>query len=238
MARIEETREPSTLMRIDGVPAAEIVARFGGGETRSDVDAVVARVGGDLAERDPDLRLMRLGGAEGERKAIESALYTVPLVLLVIYTLIAVVFRSYWQPLVILAGIPFAFAGAVFGHWILGYSVPPSSLLGVVAGVAVNDTLVLMGRYNRIQTQSPMPVIAAVSAAARQRFRPIALTTATTVVGMLPLLIVKAEIMQTFTPLVVSLVFGLIASSAAILFVVPTLLYLAETMRERRTARQ
>ena len=162
---------------------------------------------------------------------MESITYTVPIMLLLMYALIAIQFRSYWHPLVILAGIPITWGGAVIGHVILGYAAPSSSVLGVVV---VNDTLVLMHRYNQIQAVSPMPVIAAVSAAARQRFRPIFLTTATTVAGMAPLLLVKSEVMTNFTPMAVSLVFGLMAASVGILFVVPTLLYLAGTARERR----
>ena len=236
-ARISESREPSTIMRIDGVPAAEVAARFDVGTTSHwDIERAAAQALEESERLYPGLRAVPLGTIESEARLIESLTYTVPIILLVMYILIAIQFRSYWHPLVILAGIPFAFAGAVIGHAILGYPAPASSGLGViaVAGVAVNDTLVLMHRYNQIQAQSPMPVIAAVSAAARQRFRPIALTTATTVVGMAPLLFIKSEIMIGFMPLAVSLVFGLIAAAVGILFIVPTLLYLAETARERR----
>ena len=240
-ARIAETREPATMMRIDGIPAAEVAARVDFSQTSGpDFDDAMEPVFDELMRGYPELRLLPLGAEESWARIVASATYTVPITLLVIYALIAVSYRSYWQPFVILAGVPFAFAGAVVGHAILDYAVAPMSLFGMVAvaGVAVNDTLVLMHRFNRIEAQSPMPVVAAVSAAARQRFRPIALTTATTVVGTLPLLLVKSEATMIYAPLVVSLVFGLIAASVGVLFVVPTLLYIAETARERRISRR
>ena len=235
VARVVETRQPALTMRIDGVPAAEVAARLDLGEVTATVRDDLEQVFDDLIERHPGLTIVAGGTTGQEDDVIDTLLYTYPIALLVMYGIIAVQFRSYWQPLVILAGIPFAFAGAAFGHWFLGYSAAVPSSLGFVAvsGVVVNDTLVLMHRYNQIRAEGQVPAVAAVSAAARQRFRAIALTTATTVVGMTPLLMTHAEVLVSFLPMVVSLVFGLIAASAAVLFLVPSVLLLGETARER-----
>lgn len=237
VARIVETRDYSTRMRIDGVEAAEVIA--GVDLTRSTPRRVAARltrdVFPDLTIRYPGLRITAIGQGHEQAQVAEVLAYTVPLALLVMYILIAVLLRSYVQPFVILAGMPFAFGGAILGHWVLGYDLSMLSIFGIVAvaGVVVNDTLLLMDRYNKIQAENEMPAVAAVSAAARQRFRAIVLTTATTVIGMTPLLMVKSEVTQNLVPMVVSLVFGLIVASVAILFFVPAVLLLGENVRQR-----
>ena len=94
----------------------------------------------------------------------------VPLALLAMYALMAALLRSYWKPIVSVAGVPIAFAGAVLGHWVLGWDFTAMSLFGVigVAGVVVNDALVLLDRYNTIRRENAMiPAIAAAAAAAR-----------------------------------------------------------------------
>lgn len=237
VARIVETRDHSSKMRVDGVRAAEVGGRVDLTQsTPSTVEAQLTReVFPALGDRYPGLRVLLLGQAREGAQVAEVLAYTIPLALLVMYVLIAVQFRSYVQPFIILAGMPFAFGGAVIGHWMLGYDLTMVSVFGIVAvgGVVVNDTLVLMDRYNKIRATGNMPAVAAVSAAARQRFRAIFLTTATTVVGLLPLLLVKSEVTQNLVPMVVSLVFGLIVASTAILFFVPAILLMGETVRER-----
>ncbi|MYD96805.1 MAG: efflux RND transporter permease subunit [Gammaproteobacteria bacterium] len=236
VASIVETRNYASLMRVNGVRAIEVGARVDLGMStprmiERELDDVVA----SLQERYPGMQFYAIEGGQ-EREGLGEVLsYTIPLALLVMYVLIAVFFRSYAQPLIVLAGMPFAFAGGIFGHLILGYDVTAVSLFGMiaVAGVVVNDTLVLMHRYNRIRAEADIPAVAAVSAAARQRFRAIILTTATTVVGLLPILLVKAEVTANFVPMVVSIVFGLIVASLGILFFVPAVLLLEEQARER-----
>ena len=237
VARVAETRGFSTLMRIDGLPAAEVRASVDTLETTP--GTVAAKLGENvfpaLAGKYPGLQIKLVGPARDDALMVGVLSYTVPLALLVMYILIAVQFRSYVQPFVVVAGLPFAFGGAIIGHWILGYDLTMLSVFGIVAvgGVVVNDTLVLMDRYNKIRAEADMPAVAAVSAAARQRFRPIILTTLTTVVGLLPLLLFKSEATHNLVPVVVSLVFGLIVASVAILFFVPAVLLIGETVRER-----
>jgi len=240
VADISETRGYRTLTRMDGIRAAEVKARI-------DTDiSTPRRVAAELSEavlpmlldRYPGLRVEPLGQAKEQADVQEVLAYTIPLALLVMYILIAVQFRSYAQPFIVLAAMPFGMAGAIIGHWVLGYDVSIVSVFGVlaVAGVVMNDTLVLMDRYNKIRASSEMPAIAAVSAAARQRFRPIVLTTATTVVGVLPILLFKAEVTQNLVPMIVSLVFGMITATFGILLFTPAVLLVAEGLRERFAA--
>ena len=237
VARIVETRDFSVLTRIDGVRAADVSARVD--RQVSAPNAVMTELEEEvfplLRNRYPGLRIVTRGQAEGQANIVEILRFTVPLALLVMYVLMAVQLRSYWQPALVLAGLPFAMAGALLAHMVLGYDLSTPSVFGMVAvgGVVVNDTLVLMDRYNRIRLETgATPAIAAVSAAARQRFRAILLTTVTTIVGLLPVIYGKSEVTFNLLPMVVSMAGGLMAASAALLFFVPALVLLVDGARE------
>ena len=237
VARIVETRDFSVLTRLDGVRAADVSARVD--RQVSAPNAVMSELEDEvfplLRNRYPGLRIAVRGQAEGQANIVEILRITVPLALLFMYFLMAVQLRSYWQPALVLAGLPFAVAGALLAHMVLGYDLSTPSVFGMVAvgGVVVNDTLVLMDRYNRIRLESgATPAIAAVSAAARQRFRAIFLTTVTTIVGLLPVIYGKSEVTYNLLPMVVSLAGGLMTASAALLFFVPALVLLVDGARE------
>ena len=121
----------------------------------------------------------------------------VPVVLIAMYALMAAFLRSYWKPLVAAAGFPISFARAP--SWRTGCSggdLTAMSLFGLIAvfGVVVNDALVLLDRYNVIRRENEMlPAIAAASAAARHRFRAVFLTSATTILGLSPLLYERGD---------------------------------------------
>ena len=147
------------------------------------------------------------------------------LTLLLIYVLLAIPLRSYWQPLVIMAVIPFGFAGAMVGHAVMELSVSLLSLFGMMAmtGVVINDSLVLMTRFNQLR-ETGMMVVAALLEAGKSRLRAIFLTTATTVCGLLPLLSETSEQAQYLKPAAVSLVFGELFATAITLVLIPVLL--------------
>ncbi|MCE2475971.1 MAG: efflux RND transporter permease subunit [Alphaproteobacteria bacterium] len=151
------------------------------------------------------------------------------------YAFMAAFLRSYWKPLVAVVGIFLSFAGAIFGHWALGWDLTAISIFGMigVSGVVVNDALVLMDRYNLLRRGNRMlPAIAAAAAAARHRFRAVFLTSLTTILGLSPLLYERSDELVFLVPFVVSMLGGLIMSALFILFVLPTLVTLAEGRTE------
>ncbi|MDE0064962.1 MAG: efflux RND transporter permease subunit [Gammaproteobacteria bacterium] len=238
-ARVVETRELESLMRIDGVRAAEVgsfvdQAVLMPRELRAQVEGSLLP---ELQGRYPGLGLKwARAGVDDDEESLGPLAYTLPVVLLLIYMIIAVQFRSYAQPLVVLTAMPLAAAGAVLAHLVLGYDMNLTSVFGVVAvlGVVINDTLLLMDRFNSLRAASALPAIAAIAGAVRERFRPIFLTTITTIGGLLPVLYLKSEATITnYVPIVVSIIGGLVAGSAGILFVVPAILLLGEGVRER-----
>ena len=142
--------------------------------------------------------------------------------LFAIYALLAVPFRSYTQPLVVMSAIPFGVIGAVWGHVLMGLDLALLSMFGIVAlsGVVVNDSLVLLNFYNELRRQGK-PVDEALVEAGCQRFRPILLTSLTTFFALLPMILEKSVQAQFLIPMAVSLGFGILFATAIILVGVP-----------------
>ena len=145
--------------------------------------------------------------------------------LLVIFTLLAIPLRSYAQPLVIMATIPLGAVGAIAGHAMLGLPLSFSSVIGMVAlaGVVVNDSIVLIHRANRLRREG-QDLDTAVRDAAAARFRPIFLTSLTTIGGLLPLLFEKSFQAQFLIPMAITLVFGLMATTFLVLLLIPSMI--------------
>ncbi len=143
-------------------------------------------------------------------------------VLVAMYGLLAIPLRSYVLPLIILSAVPFGAMGAMLGHLVLGEGMTMLSVMGVVAcsGVVVNDTLVLLVRIReRVQLDSDLSV--AIRTAAQERLRPIVMTSATTVVGLLPLLFETSTQARFLVPMAISLAFGVALCTVVTLIVVP-----------------
>ncbi len=236
-AILTEKREPAKLIRIDGRPAALVNARADLTVT-TPVQArrkISEEALPGLVAKYPGLVISRDAGARDEREMLRTLAVVVPIVLLAMYGLIASFLRSYWKPFVIVIGIPIAAAGAIFGHWILGWHLTAVSIFGIVgaSGVIVNDGLVLLHRYRTLRGDDEMlPAIAAISGAARDRFRAVFLTSLTTVLGLSPLLYERSDELLFIVPFAVSMLGGLVASTAFTLFVLPAIFMLVAGWRE------
>jgi multidrug efflux pump subunit AcrB len=146
-----------------------------------------------------------------------------------IYFLLAMAFKSYFQPLVILMALPFAFVGAVIGHLLFNVSFSLFSYFGVIAacGVVINDNLVLVDSY-KINLGRGLSVVDSIIKAGRSRFRPILITSITTFVGLVPLMLEQSSQSAFLKPTVISLAFGLVVAFFVTLFLVPALLVLGD----------
>ena len=143
--------------------------------------------------------------------------------LLAMFILLTVEFNSYGKPLVVMAVIPFGIVGAILGHAFMGLPLTLFSMLGLVAltGVVVNDSIVLVDFIN-LRIRSGVPLETAVVEAGQRRFRPVLLTSLTTVVGLLPILTETSFQAQLLIPMATSLCFGLMLSTLLVLVLVPT----------------
>ena len=237
VAQLTEQRELAKMTRIDGKQTALVaghadLAVVTPGQARQEI---AERIIPDLVAKYPGLRIDVDGSARDERTMLETLGTLIPIVLLAMYALMAAFLRSYWKPLVAVAGLPMAFAGAVFSHWVLGWDFTAMSIFGVIAvgGVIVNDALVLLDRYNILRREDEMlPAIAAASAAARHRFRAVLLTSLTTVFGLSPLLYERSDELVFLVPFVVSMLGGLVFSTVFVLFLLPTLVMMVEGRQE------
>ena len=162
------------------------------------------------------------GEAKEQRQSFSSLKWGLVIVLFVIYALLAIPFKSFIQPLIVMSIIPFGFIGAMLGHWIMGMNLTIMSLLGMLAlvGVVVNDSLVLVDFINK-KRQQGTNLLNAVTTAAAARFRPVMLTSLTTFLGLLPLLFAKSTQAQFLIPMAVSLGFGILFSTFITLLLVP-----------------
>ncbi len=176
----------------------------------------------DLLEQYPGMDYGLAGEAEEANEAMAGLIFSSAMALLVIYALLAIPLKSYLQPLVIMSVIPFGFMGAVIGHFILGWDLIFFSLLGIVAlsGVVVNSSLVMVDYINRRRREGK-PLLLAVSTAGVARFRPIVLTSVTTFVGLIPLIATSSLATMVFTPMAISLAFGVLFATVITLFLVP-----------------
>ena len=175
-------------------------------------------------ERYPGVSEGALGDAEGQAQFMQEIVILQVLMLGSMYVLLAIAFRSYAQPLLIMTAIPFAFAGAVFGHLFFGMPIAMFSFFGVgaAAGVVINDNLVLVDFVNRLRERGVGAFQALVDAGV-QRFRPILLTTVTTFLGILPMMAERSTQAQFLKPMVVAIGFGVVFALFLTLFFVPAL---------------
>ncbi len=149
-----------------------------------------------------------------------------------IYFLLAIPFRSYLQPIIVMAAIPFGIIGAVFGHLIMGYNLSLMSLMGIVAlsGIVINDSLVLIDFANKQRSKgmSPEPSI---TAAGVRRFRPVVLTTLTTFCGLAPMIFETSRQARFMIPMAISLGFGIAFATVITLVLMPCLYLIMEDVR-------
>lgn len=164
------------------------------------------------------------GREEQRRESIGSLFRGMAIALIVMYVLLTIQFTSYIQPAIVMGVIPFGFVGAIWGHAIMGIPLTLFSMLGLVAltGVVVNDSIVLVDFINA-RIRKGVPVQQAILEAGTRRFRPVLLTSMTTIAGLLPILTERSFQAQMVIPMAVSLCFGLSLATILVLILVPTL---------------
>jgi multidrug efflux pump subunit AcrB len=227
VAEIEVGSSPSSIRRFDRERSISVTAR---------IDKEIAepgRISSELRETHlpeilsgyPSVRY-RLGGATRSQQEVQSDLFWGTLfALFLIYALIAVPLRSYLQPLLIMSVIPFGMIGAIVGHWILGIPISMLSLFGIIAlaGVVVNDSLILVDFVNRHRRAGETRVDAAIKAT-RSRFRAIILTSMTTFLGLAPIIFLETSLQaQIVIPMATSLAFGIVFATVITLGLIPIL---------------
>ena len=191
-----------------------------------------------MATRYPGVEFGLGASAREQASSVNEMILGFLYALLGIYVLMAIPLKSYLQPLMIMTVIPFGLIGAVIGHWIVGIPMNAISLLGffALAGVVVNDSLILVHYINR-RVAEGVPTIAAAVEAGTVRFRPILLTSLTTFCGLIPIVLEKSMHAQMVTPMAVSLAFGILFATGITLLLIPSLYAIQASLREFVTGR-
>jgi multidrug efflux pump subunit AcrB len=185
-----------------------------------------------LATNYPGLTFDLVGEEKERKESMESMKKGFTMALIGIFALLAIPFRSYSQPLLIMAAIPFGVVGAVAGHMIMGYSLSILSFFGIVAlsGVVVNDSLLLIDTVN-IKRREGAELQTALGDAGTRRFRPILLTSLTTFFGLSPMILETSVQAQFLIPMAISLGFGILFATGITLLLIPCLYMMLEDVR-------
>jgi multidrug efflux pump subunit AcrB len=223
VADLEVTWQPPVIHRRDRVPTVTVSAQLAPGVTAAGVvqrlDPGLARL---VAAQDAPVRYAYGGEVEASQQANASIYAKLPVAVLLVILLLVVQFNHVRPPLIILATIPLALIGVVVGLWLLDGVLGFMTLLGVIslAGIVINNAIVLLQRIGIEQTEQGRSPAAAVLAAAQQRLRPILLTAGTTIGGLLPLYLGGGPLWES---LAITIIFGLAFSTLLTLGVVPVL---------------
>ncbi len=224
VARLEEGLSPSEIQRQNGRRVTTITA---------DVDQSVTTNGEanqiireellpPLLEANPGLNA-GFGGEQETQGDAQAALgQALGIAMFVIFALLALVFRSFVQPIVVMVAIPLGLIGAVTGHYLLGIPLGLLSIFGIIglAGVVINNSLVMIDLYNEYLGKG-YDVADAVVEGTKDRFRPILLTSVTTFLGVYPLIMETSLQAQFLIPLAVSIGYGVLIGTGVIVFAIP-----------------
>lgn len=226
VATMERGRAYTTIDRRNGRRVVQVSAdvnpRSKAGEVLEDLEANVMK---DLVAKHPGLTYSFEGHQADISESMGNLKVTFALAMLAIYAMLAIPFRSYAQPLIVMISIPFGIVGAFLGHLIMGYDLCIPSMFGIVAlaGVVVNDSLVLVDFANRRRREDRLSQHEAIHAAGIQRFRPVVLTTATTFGGLAPMIFETSRQARFLIPMALSLGFGILFATFITLILVPAL---------------
>jgi len=209
--RVDGKRTITVFAGVDGILASSVAVN-------RDLEAHFA----DIQARFPEVDLVYGGEYQETNEAMANTLAAFPVALLLIYMILAALFRSYVQPLIVITSIPVGFAGIIFGVGLMGYDISFNLLYASVglAGVVVNDALVMVDFINRA-IRAGMPLPEAIRQAGAQRLRPVFLTTVTTVVALMPMALGLQGASKTYGPFSASVAFGLLFAMFGTLFVIP-----------------
>ena len=236
IANLEKTTAPTLIERKESQRLVSVSAAV---EPRSLIPNLQATLQTDylpqLQQKYPSLKMGYGGRQADEQESKSSLLNGLFFTLMGIYILLAVPFRSYKQPLLIMAVIPFGIVGSLAGLLMLGYGLSIIAIMGMLAlcGVVVNDSLILVDYANQLKREGSSAKQAIMDAAER-RFRPILLTTLTTFGGLAPMVFETSRQAKFITPMAVSLGFGILFTTFVCLLLLPTLYVLLEGRGDKK----
>jgi len=237
VAEVKLAEGPSEVRRIDGQRVAVLSANLGEGSLGGAVSALDETLVREI-DWPTDMTFFITGQNQEWERSRSSLLLALSLSIFLVYVIMAAQFESLLQPLIIMLTIPLAFFGTVLALKALGISLSVVVFLGMImlAGIVVNNAIVLVDYINRLKRRG-MDRVEAVVTAGSVRLRPILMTTATTVLGLLPMALGLGDGAEIRTPMAIAVISGLIASTALTLVIIPSLYSVVDAIRERLSQR-
>ncbi|NOX35190.1 MAG: efflux RND transporter permease subunit [Deltaproteobacteria bacterium] len=233
VADIEMKRGYSTIQRVDRKRIITVISDINEdiANARQIVEDLKKNYLDTLANRFPGVTYDLEGQAKRTEESINSLKIGFSLAAMIMFLLLASQFRSYIQPVIIMTAIPFGLIGAIIGHYFMNLDITMISIFGIVAlsGIVVNDSLILIDFINS-KVREGTKVFDSAIEAGQNRFRPVLLTSVTTVAGLFPLLLETSFQAQFLIPMAVSISFGLIAATILTLVFVPSLYVIVNDM--------
>lgn len=226
---------PTTIYRNDLKRTLNVVAEIDKGTANMAViNAGITEFLDQQLAQYPGISYTLEGEAREQEDSFNSLFYGLMFVLFAIYALLAIPFKSYTQPLLVMSVIPFGTVGAFVGHWLMGVPLTIFSVLGILAlvGVVVNDSLVLVDFINQ-QRNKGIQTLQAILTAGNDRFRPVMLTSLTTFFGLVPLLFEQSTQAQFLIPMAISLAFGILIATFVTLLLVPINYLIAWELKQK-----
>lgn len=213
-------------VRIEGDVASDAVSIS---DITADVRDVILP---DVLRDFPSVRASFEGQDREQAKTIKSLGIVMPLIFLMMFFVIIITFKSVSQALIVFILLPFGFVGVGLGHYLQGLPISLFSILGVIAliGIFVNDALVFITTFNE-KIRAGVPHEMAVIETGKARFRPILLTSITTVAGLAPLILEKSFQAQFLIPMAVSVAYGLMVGTFILLVLIPALLMISNRIK-------
>lgn len=227
VAQVERGRAYTVIQRRNGRRTVTVTADVEPIDQTSQIKTTLSsEVLPQLAQAFPGLSFRWAGRQEEFSESMSSMFAGFLIAMMAIYTMLAIPFKSYLQPIIVMIAIPFGIVGAVLGHMIMGYALSLMSFMGIVAlsGVVVNDSLVLIDYANRLRRSGQVgTAFEAIHQAGVRRFRPIILTTMTTFGGLAPMIFETSRQARFLIPMALSLGYGIVFATSITLILVPCL---------------
>ena len=234
IADVERGRAPTAIAREDSRRVANVSAalRPGFKSSAEVIEDLEKKVFVEFKEKWPELSIDLVGEQREQSDTATALKLNYLMALFAIYALLAIPFKSYLQPIIIMSAIPFGVVGAVWGHALLQYELSLMSVFGIIAlsGVVVNDSLVLVDAANQLR-QAGASAHDAIVAGGIRRLRPILLTSLTTFFGLAPMMFETSVQARFLIPMALSLGFGVLFATVVILILVPCLYMMIEDLR-------
>ncbi len=196
------------------------------------LSSIEATVMPEILDKYPEVSYTFEGESYENEKTIDSIKSIVPAILILMFLIVSITFRSFWQAAIVFTLIPFSFVGVLWGHVVEGMMMSILSWFGAIAlmGIVVNDSLVLVSAFNR-RLKDGMKFNDAIYEAGISRLRPVLLTSLTTIAGLAPLIFENSHQAQFLSPMAVSVAYGLLFGTILTLIMLPSLLVMTNRVK-------